>query len=547
MNLVHEITLSFGWRRRAIAFVSGAAGALALAPVSLLPAIAVPCVVAVWLLDGAAAKPRVSFGTFLNRRGLWEALEIGWWLGFGFFVAGLWWLGAAFLVDAKEFAWALPLGVAGLPAVLACFTALGFGAARLFWMRGPARILVFALALAGAEWLRALAFTGFPWNALGMALGGHLILAQAASLVGLHGLTLMTALIFASPATLSDRSPPVARLASPVLGLVLLAALLAFGSARLWLNPTAFKSEVRLRIMQPNTPQDEDFRSDRREEIIAHYLRISSRPSSTFPNGLADVTHLVWPESAFPFFLARDPRALSRLGGAIGNSILITGAARMEAAETGGLPGEIGKISYFNSIQAISSPDGRILDSYDKVHLVPFGEYLPFAGLLESFGLRQFVHIPGGFEPGFRRKLLDVPGLPKAFPLICYEAIFPGFVDAALRPQAGLIVNVSNDGWFGRTAGPYQHLAQARLRSIEEGLPLLRSANTGMSAVIDPYGRFIGRLALDSEGVLDTKLPLASPPPLFARAPVFAPACLFFLVGALLLVVRWRWSLGVYF
>lgn len=540
MNLIREITFSFGWRRRAIALLSGAVGALSLAPVNLLPSIAVTFVVSVWLLDGSLAKEKRTPRRGVDRKVLFNALEIGWWLGFGYFVAGLWWLGAAFLVDADEFAWALPFGVAGLPAVLACFTALGFAGARMLWSTGPSRIVVFALSLAIAEWLRATVLTGFPWNAFGMALGNHLAPAQVASLVGLHGLTLLTLLIFASPATLTDARPWRERAAAPVLGLVLLVGLFCFGAGRLLLHPTTFDDHVKLRIVQPNTAQDENFRPERREEILNHYLQVSSQSSPRFPTGLAEVTHLIWPESAFPFFLARDRAALSTIANALGPITLITGAARMETTQTGDLPGEIRKVSYFNAIQVIGAPDGSILDSYDKVHLVPFGEYLPFSGLLESFGIRQFVHIPGGFEPGIARKLIEAPGLPKIFPLICYEAIFPGVIDPELRSQAGMIVNVSNDGWFGLTAGPHQHLAQARLRSIEEGLPLMRAANTGMSAVIDPYGRLIARLGLNVEGVLDAALPLSADAPLFARAPLFAPLGLFAFVATLLLGLRRR-------
>jgi apolipoprotein N-acyltransferase len=540
LDLIHEITSSFGWRRRAIALLAGAVGALSLAPLNVLPSLAVTFVASVWLLDGSVAKYKPAPGRRVDRRAIFDALGIGWWVGFGYFVAGLWWLGAAFLVDAEEFAWALPLGVAGLPAVLACFTALGFAGARVLWSTGPSRILVFALSLAVSEWLRATALTGFPWNAFGMALGNHLALAQVASLVGLHGLTLLVLMIFASPATLIDTRPWRERAAAPVLGMALLAGLFVLGSGRLLLYPTTFDDQVKLRIVQPNTAQDENFVAERSNEILNHYLQVSSQSSQQFETGLAEITHLVWPESAFPFFLARDQDALSIIANTLGPTNLITGAARMETVQAGGLPGEIQKMSYFNAIQVIGSPDGSILDSYDKVHLVPFGEYLPFSGLLESFGIRQFVHIPGGFEPGVARKLIEAPGLPKIFPMICYEAIFPGVIDPALRRQAGLIVNVSNDGWFGATAGPYQHLAQARLRSIEEGLPLIRAANTGMSAVIDPYGRIIGRLGLNLEGVLDTALPLPASAPLFAKAPLLAPFAFFASVVALLLGLRRR-------
>lgn len=539
MKFTQRIAFSSGWRRRSLAALSGAFGALSLAPVNLLPALIGACAISVWLLDGLFVRDAKAKGGRIDRQALTAAFADGWWLGFGYFVAGLWWLGAAFLVEAQDFAWALPLGVAGLPAVLACFTALGFVCARLFWSSGASRILVFALSLTAAEWLRATVLTGFPWNAFGMALGGHLVLAQAASLVGLHGLTLLALLICASPATLTDRTSRRVRWAAPLGGIILLAGLAGMGYERLLANPTRFDPAVKIRVVQPNTPQDEKFRPERRDQILAHYLQLSSQPSPRFSNGLDDVTHLIWPESAFPFFLARDPAALETISAALKSTILITGAARVEATQSGEFPGEIRKVSYFNAIQIVGA-DGRILDSYDKAHLVPFGEYLPFAGMLESFGLRQFVHIPGGFEPGTDHKLIDAPGLPRIFPLICYEAIFPGVLDPVLRTEAGLIVNVSNDGWFGATAGPYQHLAQARLRSIEEGLPLMRGANTGMSAVFDAYGRLIGRLPLNAEGVLDIELPLPAAPPLFALHPVLAPLAFFFLVAGLLFGLRRR-------
>ncbi len=542
INFVYAITLSYGWKRRAIAFSSGAFGALALAPVDFWPAMLVPLVVSVWLLDGvgsAVSKKVRPFGA--DRRSLREATGIGWWLGFGYFLAGLWWLGAAFLVEAADFAWALPFGVAGLPAILACFTAAGFGLARFFWCAGSSRILALALSLGIAEWLRGVLFTGFPWNAIGMAFGGNLVLAQTASLVGLNGLTFLAILVFASPATLADVYMRREGILTPALmaGIALLSAMTFFGTLRLWQGASASQPGVRLRIMQPNTPQDEKFRPENGDAILTHYLELSDRATTNGGDASVEITHLIWPESAFPFFLAREAQALSRISGALGNRILVTGAARMELIGAARLPGEIAKVAYYNAVQVLGRA-GMVLDTYDKVHLVPFGEYLPFSGLLESIGLRHFVHIPGGFEPGAVRKLLDVPGLPGVFPLVCYEAVFPGVLDPQLRRDAGMLINVTNDGRFGMTAGPHQHLAQSRLRAVEEGLPIVRAANTGISAIIDPYGRFIGRLPLGVEGVLDGNLPAPIASPLFARWPIVAPLALFLLGLLALLVTRLR-------
>ncbi len=219
------------------------------------------------------------------------------------------------------------------------------------------------------------------------------------------------------------------------------------------------------------------------------------------------MTLLVWPESAFPFILTRDAQALAAIGDLLPvHTVLATGAAREEdVPATRGRPAHA---DYYNAIEVIGH-GGALLGSYDKVHLVPFGEYLPFDGLLRRLGLRNFVDVPGGFEPGTRRRALLVPGLPPAAPLICYEAIFPGAVlpDQKDGPRSGLLLNVTNDGWFGLTSGPHQHLAQARLRSIEEGLPMIRAAATGVSAMIDPFGRITGSLALGREGILDALLP----------------------------------------
>lgn len=520
LSLVHAITLSYGWRRNVIALCAGIAGALALAPIHFFPAVAIPLVVSVWLLDGLEPAKRLhSF--WLDISALKQAAVIGWCLGFGYFIASLWWLGAAFLVEAQEFAWALPFGVAGLPAILACFTALGFVLARLLWSDGSARILALALGLGVSEWLRGTLFTGFPWNTFGMALGGNLVLAQVASLVGLHGLTFLSVFIFASPAVLANRNSAWRSSSAFIFGCALFVAITLFGSLRLWTAPDEYHPGLRIRIMQPNTPQDDKFRLDNKDQILAHYIAVSARKTALAPNGLSDITHVIWPESPFPFILSRDPEALSRIAQSLGRSVLITGSARAETIGTT-YPGEIRKVSYFNSIQVLTS-SGMIVDTYDKVHLVPFGEYLPFSGFLERLGLRQFVHIPGGFEPGVTRKLLRVPGLPQAFPLVCYEAIFPESLQSDLRNSAGLIINVTNDGWFGPTFGPYQHLAQARLRSIESGLPFLRAANTGISAIIDSYGRTIDQLALGTEGVLDTRLPLAIAPPPAVHFSFWAP------------------------
>lgn len=540
LAIATEVTLASGWRRSIIAFVTGATGAFAMAPFDFFPALMIPMTAAIWLIDGCAEirqKSRFPWMSLGLPPAAWRAFSAGWWWGFGYFTAGLWWLGAAFLVDAEEFAWALPLGVAGLPAVLAVFSGLGFMLARLVWLPGAGRLFAFAAGLSFAEWLRGHLFTGFPWNVFGMALGGNLVTAQLASVVGLYGLTIVAILIFSAPAFFGDKPNArwtVCRVPLPVAAAVLaFAGICGFGALRLSEPPPKMISGVNLRIMQPNVAQDEKFRPENGAEILARYLALSVRE----PSGLDGVSLLIWPESAFPFILSRSPWALSEIGEALSkNTLLVTGAARADGGAR-----TVGRPHYLNAVQVIAS-GGHILDSYDKVHLVPFGEYLPFQSIFDRLGLRQFVHIPGGFEAGAGPRLLVVPGLPSVVPLICYEAIFPSEIvpRGASRERPGALLNVTNDGWFGETPGPYQHFAQARLRAIEEGLPLIRAANSGISAIVDPYGRILAKLPLGVEGVLDGGLPQSIAAPPFARFPFTIVSLFWVLVLSFALAVRFR-------
>lgn len=510
-DIAYRIVLAWGWRRRLTAFAAGAVSALAMAPFDIWPVLAIAFPVFVWLLDGTGA----------GRAGLRAAFFTGWWFGFGYFLAGLYWIGMAFLVDADQFAWLMPFAVIGLPMFLALFTALGALIARAMWSPGTGRIFAFAFGLSFADWLRGHVLTGFPWNSFGYALGDVLTLAQGAAWVGLWGLTLIAILLFAAPATLIDKRN---RLLPSALAALALIALAAFGHHRVSATETGAYPDAMLRIMQPNLSQDERFRTSAKDKIMERYAEISDRASSPEIQGVKDVTHLFWPESAFPFFLEREAGALARISKLISpGAILVTGAARyQEPTPNDTTP------RYYNSIRVIGA-DGSILATYDKTHLVPFGEYLPFQNFLESLGLEQLTRQRGGFSAGDKLRILDIPGLPPAAPLICYEAIFPGAViPGGPRPQ--WMLNVSNDAWFGNTPGPYQHLAQARLRAIEEGLPLVRATNSGISAVIDPVGKIWKSIPLGEEGVLDSRLPKPLNATFYARygdAPAFLLAFIF--------------------
>ena len=522
-RLAYAVVLAFGWRRAIIAFLAGVASALALTPINAWPILFLTFPVLIWLVDGSAAG---------RWNGAMTAAAAGWCFGFGYFLAGLYWVGYAFLVDAKTFGWLLPVAVAGLPAYLALYTALGLAAARLIWVRGATRILALAATLTGAEWLRGHLLSGFPWNTFGYALTEPLALAQSVSLTGIWGLTFLCIAICASPAVLADDlTDTLHPRRAPLFGILVLVALASYGVVRLWQQPTEYVNGVKLRIMQPNLQQDEKFNYAAKSQIMERYLRLSDHTTGPNSNGVNDVTHLIWPESAFPFFLAREPDALAQIAALLKPSTeLITGAVRAAPSASAG------NVRAYNSVYVID-PDGSFRGIYDKVHLVPFGEYLPFQRVLERLGLRQLTKQVGGFLSGDRRRAMDVPGAPKMLPLICYEVIFPGAaVPSGERP--GWLINVTNDGWFGISSGPYQHFQQARVLAITEGLPLVRAANTGISAVIDPVGRVVNSLPLGAEGVLDARLPRAIEPTPYVR--FGDDVVILFLLVSLVLIARRR-------
>ncbi len=506
----HDIILAWGWRRYLIAFVAGAVSALALPPLGLFPLLWVTMPIAVYLIDGSAGLSR--FGAARS------AAYAGWWFGFGFFLCGLWWVGQAILFRQEEFIWFLPFVFAGLPALLAFFPASGFFLARMLWPSGSFRIGVFAGSLALSEWLRGHVLTGFPWNCFGMALGQYLPLAQGASLFGLYGLTLLTFWFFAAPATFfAPRQSLWQRGLYPTLATGVFIALVFWGFERLsQTDRLGFVQGVQLRLIQPNILPNDPFWHSSVESMVHRYLTLSDQAASPAVTGLSDVTHVFWPESAFPFDLENNESAMALISETLpSTTTLITGAVSSDSSDDILIP------SMQNVMLVIGrgkkdkkNRDVRILDIYAKAHLVPFGEYVPFPVFLELLGLRPLVNQVGAFKAG-KPHMIRAPGIGDIAPLICYEAIFPQeSVPEGKRPKA--LVNVTYDGWFGKTPGPYQHFAQARLRAIEEGLPLVRVAHTGISAVVDSYGRIVRYLPLGVTGVIDSGLPKAQPPTLYA-------------------------------
>ncbi|MCZ8376744.1 MAG: apolipoprotein N-acyltransferase [Beijerinckiaceae bacterium] len=501
-GLYHGIVLASRRTRFLVALLAGLIAALALPPLDLLPTLAVAFPVLVWSVDA------VFQGELGTRNRLIQVWLVGWAFGLAYFTAGLWWLGAAFVTGGPQFIWLLPFGVLGLPAFLALFPAFGLCLAFLLWSRGAGRILALAFGLGVAENLRAWVLTGFPWNSFGQVFANHIVLAQAAAWIGASGLGLLALMVFATPATLATGRGRAGRWGPSTVAILVLAGMAGFGLLRL--KPTGGQGvdfallpvmpEIRLRIMQPNIPQDAKTFETLGPDLLRRYLELSDAARGAHATGIADVTHLFWPESPFPYVLERNQEALAAIGRFLpARTHLITGAIRAE--ETGQAQP---RFRYFNAMQVLDKTG--IIAGYDKVHLVPFGEYLPFEDWLRSIGLQQFVSVIGGFTASPERRPLAIPGLPAILPLICFEAIFPGEITLPPTGEAVMVV-VTNDAWFGQTSGPHQHFAQARLRTIEFGLPLVRAANSGISAVVDPHGRILARIGLGIADVLDSPLP----------------------------------------
>ena len=509
-----------GWRRVLVALVAGAASVLALAPFHLWLVLFVTLPVLVWLIEasqdvcGASRAGR----TLWRDRPVIRAALSGWWFGFGYFAIGLFWIGEAFLVESERFLWALPIAVTLMPAGLALFFAAATAATRAVNGNGLVRVIALAIALSATEWLRGHVLTGFPWNVLGYALTYPLPLMQAAGLLGIYGLTLAVVIVCAAPlVVLADRSGPASgrsRLAKAVLiPAVPLLVALAYGQHRLSQPQAPAVDGVRLRLVQPSIPQREKWRAEHQRRIFDMHLTLSRTAADGRIDDLTGITHIIWPEAAMPFQPLVSPEALRLIGEMLGsNAQLISGALRVDEPRPGSREGR----KTFNSL-IVFGAGGAPRGIYDKNHLVPFGEYVPLRGLLDRIGLEALTRLQGGFAAGtVPRPLMRIAGLPPVGALICYEAIFPGaIVQGAERP--GVLINVTNDGWFGNTIGPRQHLHQARVRAVEEGLPLVRAANNGISAIIDPHGRVLARLELDVRGTIDSGLPDPLPPPLYAR------------------------------
>jgi len=496
--------LKAGLRRQICAFVLGGLTALAQAPFHLFFICFFTFPLLIMLLDGINQNQALS-----RRRQLGVATLTGWSFGFGYFVSGLWWLGYLMLTEGSAFGMMMvPLAMLGLPALMAVYWGLAVFIQTLLSCRGYARLLALAFGFGLAEWLRGVLFTGFPWNAIGYSAMPSPLWMQIAAVIGLYGVNGLAILVYAAPVLLINK-PKIRKFERSLglsvgVGIVILSA--GFGLWRLHGLPESEairqQAGTSVRVIQPSIAQQEKIDDANRFENFNRHLRLTQAPPLP---GNRPPDLIVWPETSLPYILAYVDEARTALAGALQpHQLALIGTVRAE------IGGNLAKPAYYNSLEILDA-QGSILAHADKAHLVPFGEYLPWPHLFSLLGLHAAAEMTGGYSTAQNHVSLRLNETVTIVPLICYEVIFPTEMDYQ-GERANLLVNISNDAWYGTTPGPAQHFHQARLRAVEQGMPLIRGANNGISAVIDPYGRIIAKLDLNEVGFIDSTLPPAIHP-----------------------------------
>lgn len=472
---IARLTALSGWRRRLVALGLGALLAAALPPFHLLPGAVVAFSGLAWLISG-------------HRRGAGAFLD-GWWFGCGFSAAGFYWIANALLVDPERHAWLYPLALLAIAVGFGLFPALASGVAGMVTGQ-RARIVALGVAWLVLEWVRSWLLTGFPWNLVGTSLAFSDSLIQGGAL---GGPWLLSAIVLV--ASLAPTAVAPAGLFTPrrlagglVVSIAVIALAWAAGEVRLQHRENA--SGPVLRLVQPHIEQHLKWERALLEDHFARHIALSSlKPAGEPP------VAVIWPEAAIPYPLLREPAILSAFAAAAPpGGVIMAGAIRA-------VPGTGGALEARNSLLVFSGKGPVTL--YDKYRLVPFGEYVPLRGILPidtiAPGMRDMGRGPGPAT-------IRVASLPDFGVLICYEIIFPTRITDPAHPPRWLL-NITNDAWFGISSGPYQHFQTARLRAVEQGLPVVRVANTGISGVIDPLGRVVASMPLGHSGILDVALP----------------------------------------
>lgn len=429
----------------------------------------------------------VLAGLLLRQQTAWGGFRLGWLAGTAYFAGSMFWIVEPFFVEAEVYGWLAPFAIFLLSVGLALFWAVGFGVAAR--AKGAARLILLVIALTLSEFARAHVFTGFPWGLLAYVWSETPVFYLLAW-TGPHGLGMITAALGVLPMIVSRRW---LRGGVMVLGI---AAVWLMGQQIAPIGDTPLR-DVTLRIVQPNAPQHLKWHPDHMARFFQHGLALSRGDGTR-------VDAVLWPETSLPFRWGSNERGLELLRKVVGNAQFIGGMQRIEDGRM------------YNSMVHMDA-NGADVAIYDKSHLVPFGEYIPFAKLAAQFGIFGFADVKRmGFAAGTGPRIITADGLPAYLPLICYEAIFPGLAQVkGQRPE--WLLHLTNDAWYGEFSGPYQHLVQARVRAIEQGLPVARAANTGVSGMIDPYGRVTASIPLNTDGFLDAKLPEPLPPTFYSR------------------------------
>ncbi|HET9160142.1 MAG TPA: apolipoprotein N-acyltransferase [Caulobacteraceae bacterium] len=492
------------------ALAAGALAAFAHPPFGVLPGL-LGYAILLWSLDSSSVE-----------RPLRSAFWRGWLAGLAYFFIGVWWVTEAFMVDAENQAWMAPFAIVLLASALAAFW--GVAAVIYRWARpaGWTRLLVFAGALSLLEWL--LGHPLFPWNLPGETWRAGSAPSQFASVVGAYGMTWITLAIAAAPALLLERATRKTALWINACALAALVLLYGYGIVRL--SRPVQASGPLVRVVQANVAQSAKYDEAYFRDIVQRYVGLTARPAAETP----DI--VIWPEGAIPAavedYLAPGTWTREAILAALKpGQTLIVGGYRVAGTNA--------KPIYYNSLFVLRrTTDGIALEAvYDKHRLVPFGEYLPAEDLMTKIGFKQLVHVGDGFSAGPRPHPIAGTATPAFLPLICYESLFPGYSLRTGPNPARWIANLSNDAWFGRTSGPWQHLNLASYRAIEEGLPMVRATPTGVSAVIDGYGRIRSSLGLGAESNIDARLPNSLPTTPYSRFGDFPFWLLCFLSGSL--------------
>ncbi len=423
----------------------------------------------------------------------------------GYFIASLNWIGNALLVEGNEFKWVWPLAVIALPCLLGLFTALYLTINHiLFRNTALPKFFGFCVFLAFSEWVRGYAFTGFPWNLYGYASAANLNIAQSLSLIGPYGLTLLTIFWGASAGLLLNKTKHSYSYSVIVIALVTLATAYTYGAVRLSLNPTQYNEAYRFHLIQPNIAQAEKWEDKYLIRNFESHVVLSNQERDE------RLKHIyIWSETAVPPILLNSRDTNNRIQAVLkDNAILLAGTLTAEATEDKFKP------AYYNAL-SLWDKNNNGTRKYAKTHLVPFGEYIPFQNLIPLKTVTQF----NGFARGNGPETHKIERYPSFTSAICYEIIFPHKQVNASQPRPDYILTITNDGWYGDSAGPRQHFRQARFRAIEQGIPVVRAANTGISGVIDPVGRIIAKSNLLKIQTIEAKLPkhLSSNLPIYAR------------------------------